>query len=620
MNKIITLIILISLAVSGVIYAQAKPDRVIKPGLQLDQDRFRDRQDSTEIEDGLTLPRRLMAQGAFISAAGLLEDIYASNPEDREAANLLLNCYFELKAYSKAELMLQRLLDKYPLEYPYLIRLFELYLKSGVDSTISYQMDDILRKYPGNPDIFRALITKLIDYGINDKAMDMIEKGRREFSNNSLFALEKATLFENKGEYFNAVMEYYGAADQDSLLRAQADRKIAALIRYPGAVDEVVSALSHVLDSLPNDVYVMRLLQEAYVRADRYEDAFNVSVALDSLTDGKGRELYGYLRNCYLRKLNEQVIKMAEYIDTKDFPKNEISQYRFHYAEALSAVGRVRDAIKVYRKIIEQYPLTRDRAMATLAIANAYRYNLEIYDTARVYYDSAANAYNFSPARFSSWLEIARLYIIDGQLDSAETAFSRLLIDGDAEERRELLSYNLAMILFYKKQFGAADLAFRKIINDFSRGFYTNDALMNSLIIREAQASSPEALDLYADAVYFEARMRPDSMESRFNRIINMGQSSLTGMTMLRLAQYYCKNGDTTSALTVIDRMAADYTGDYFFPYTLKLKGDIFAADPVRVDEAVEIYRDLLLNYGSYPFIGEVREALQKIEKNKPAS
>ena len=620
MNKIIPFLILFFLTAFGTIYGQSGQDRVIRPGLQLDENRIHNRQDSTEIEDGLTLPRRLMAQGAFISAAGLLEDIYTSNPDDREAANLLLNCYFELKAYSKAEILLQRLLEKSPLEYPYLIRLFELYLKSGVDSTISYQIDDILRKYPGNPDIFRSLITKLIEYGFNDKAMEMIEKGRREYSNNSLFALEKASLFENREEYFNAVMEYFRAVDQDSLFKAQADRKIAALIRYPGAADEVVRALNHVLDSLPDNVDVMRMLQEAYVRADRYEDAFNVSIALDSLTDGKGRELYGYLRNCYLRKLNEQVIKMAEYIDTKDYPKNEISQYRFHYAEALIAVGRVHDAINVYHKIIEQYPLSRDRAMATLAVANAYRYNLKIYDTARVYYDSAATAYNFSPARFASWLEIARLYIIDGQLDSAETAFSRLLIDGDAEERRELLSYNLAMILFYKKQFGAADLAFRKIINDFQRGFYTNDALMNSLIIREGQASSPEALDLYADAVYFEARMRPDSMESRYNRIIDMGQSSLTGMTMLRLAESYCKNGDTTSALAIIDRMAAGYAGDYFFPYTLKLKGDIFAADPVRVDEAVEIYRDLLQNYGSYPFIGEVREALQKIEKNKPAS
>ncbi|MEW5923261.1 MAG: tetratricopeptide repeat protein [Candidatus Zixiibacteriota bacterium] len=616
MNKILLLTVLLFFSAFGMIYGQSDQDRITRPRPVLD----RDVRDSSEIDDGLTLPRQLMSQGAYISAAGLLEDIYASNPEDREAVNLLLNCYFELKAYAKAELLLQRLLERYPLEYPYLIRLFELYLKSGVDSTISFQADDILRKYPGNPDIYRSLITKLIEYGFNDKALEIVEKGRREFSNNSLFALERATLFENRGEYFNAVMEYYGAADQDSLMKAQADRKIATLIRYPGATDEVIRALNHILDSLPDNIYVMKLLQEAYVRAERFDDAFNISIARDSLTEIKGRELYAYLRDCFLRKLNEQVIKMAEYIETRDFSKDEISQYRFHYGEALLAVGRVRDAIGVYHKIIEQYPLPRDKAMAALAIANAYRYNLKIYDTARVYYDSAATAYNFSPVRFSSWLEIARLHIIDGRLDSAETAFSRLLIDGDAEERRELISYNLAMILFYEKQYGAADLAFRKIINDFPRGFYTNDALINSLIIREAQASSPEALDLYADAIYYDARMMPDSMESRFSRITSMGQSSLTGLTMLRLAEHYCRRGDTASALTVIDKMAANYAGDYFFPYTLKLKGDIFAADPVRVDEAAQIYRDLLQNYGSYPFTGEVREALQNIEKNKQAS
>ncbi len=614
MNKIISVIILLILAEAGAVYGQSDQNRVA-PRIIMEKER----PDTALVDDDLTLPRQLMSRGAFISAAGLLEDLYAADPENRETVNLLLNCYFELKAYSKAELLLQRILERFPFEYPYHMRLLDLYLKSGVDSTISLQIGNMLGKFPGNPDMYRAIITKLIEYGFNDKALQMIENGRREFSNNSLFALERASLFENKGEYYNAAMEYYGAVGLDSLLRTEADRKLAALIRYPGATDEVIRALDHLLDSLPNNTYILKVLQEAYIRSDRYGDAFNVSVKLDSLSETKGRELYGYLRNCYLRKLYEQVIKMAEYIDTQDFPKNEISQYRFHYGEALIGVGRVRDAIEVYRKIIGQYPLTRDRAMAILAIANAYRYNLMEYDTARIYYDSAA-AYNFSPVRFSSWLEIAKLYVIYDQLDSAATAYSRLLIDGDAEERRELISYNLAMILFYKKQFGEADLAFRKIINDFSRGYFTNDALINSLIIREAQASSPGALDLYTDAIYFDARLMPDSVVARFNQIINMGQSSLTGLTMLRLAEHYCQYHDTTAALTVIDKMAANYAGDYFFPYTLKLKGDILAADLVRVDEAAEIYRDLLQNYGSYPFIGEVREALQKIEKTKQAS
>ena len=580
----------------------------------------REDKDKKDGLDDLMLARQLMARGSYLSAVGFLEDQYAKDPSRRETITLLLSCYLQLKADSKAELLLLRLLEQSPLDFEYHINLLDLYLRSGVDSTVSRQIDNMLDKYPGNPDIYRTIISKLINYGFNDRALSMIESGRVQFSNPLLFALERAALFENRGDYQNAVREYYNAVSSDSLLRTEADRKLALLLRYPGAVDDVIIALKGILDSLQGDTYALKILQEAYIRDDRFADAFEISVELDSLQDSNGRELYRYLRNCHLRKLYDQVIIMAEYVDEKKIEENEISQYKFYYAEALEGVARYREAIDVYHEIIETYPINRDKARATLAIGNIYRYNMSQYDTALIYYDSAAWSYNIGPTRFSARMELARLNILKGQLDSAAIGFSGLLIDGDAEERREMISYNLAMILFYQEKFGEADMAFRKIISDFPRGYYTNDAIINSLIIREAQSANPKALHLYAEAIYFGARLLPDSLVERYKEIISRGPSSLTGLAMLRLSEHYFKTHNTPSALDVIDQMARDYTEDYFFPYALKLKGEILSKNPDKQDEAAEIYRDLLQNYGNYPFIGEIREALQNIENTRPAS
>jgi len=617
MNKLFPLLFLLFLipAICLPVYGQIDRE-IVLPDLRIREAPPRDQQ----TDDDLSMARQLMARGAFISAASYLEDLYAQDPTRRETVNLLLNCYFELKAYSKAELLLQRMLGQFPFEYQYHSDLLGLYLNTGVDSTVDLQINNILDKFPGNPDIHRDIINRLIDYGFNDKALDMIKSGREKFSDRMLFAMERAALFENRGEYNNAVMEYYSAVSSDTLLKGSADRKLASLIRYPGAVDEVIRALGSILDSLPNDLYALKVLQEAFVRSERLEDAFDISVRLDSLTNSAGRELYRYLRNCHQRQLSDQVIKTAEYLDLRDSVGNEISQYRFFYGEALLAVNRTDEAINVYREIIREYPMTRDKAKATLAIANAYRYNLRDYESARVYYDSASFAYNFSPVRFAAWLETARLFVIGGHLDSAETAFSEILIDGDIDERRELISYNLAMIDFYGKKFDDADLAFRKIIADFPRGYYTNNALINSLIIREAQQSFPGALDFFAGAAFYNARLMPDSVEITYRNILKLGQTSLTGLTMLHLAEHYCGHNDTLAALDIIDKMSVDYSDDYFYPYTLKLKGEIFTRDIARKDEAAAIYRDLLQNYDNYPFTGEIREALQNIENSRPAS
>jgi len=616
-------IILSLLFICGGVHGQSDSDKASDKDRDKDIPKFvpaPERPHQEMIDDDLSMARQLMSRGAFISAANFLEDIYAKDPSRREAVNLLLNCYMELKAFSKAELLLTRILEQYPFEYQYHNDLLNLYLKTGVDSSITTQIENILDKFPGNSDIYRDIISRLITYGFNDKALEMIESGRRLFDNRTLFSLERAALFENRGEYSEAVFEYYSAVNSDTLVRPQADRKLSVLIRYPGAVDDVIAALRSILDSLPDDQYALKVLQEAYVRSDRYEAAFETSVRLDSLTSGSGRELYRYLRNCHQRKLSEQVIKMAEYINAKDSVGPEISQYRFYYAEALLDVGRSGEAIDMYREIIQTYPMMRDRAKATLAIANAYRYNMRFYDSARVYFDSAAYFYKFTPVRFAARLETARLHLILGQLDSAGTVFSELYVEGDMEERRELIAYNLAMIWFYKKEFDNADIAFRKIINEFPRGYYINDALINSLIIREAQQSYPDALGLYSGAMLYTARMMPDSVEKTYRDIINMGRTSLTGLTMLRLAEHYRQYDDISGALDIIETMAADYAEDYFYPYTLKLKGEILSDDPARLDEAADIYRDLLQNYSGYPFTGEIREALQDVETSRPAS
>ena len=616
MNKCLSIFIfLLFLTLSFSAFGQVeKPQRV--PDFRMGGE---DKDRRAEFDD-LILARQLMTRGAYLSAVEFLEDMYAKDPSRRETVSLLLDCYLHLKAASKAELLLQRLLEKYPLDYEYHIRLFELYLQSGVDSTVEKQINNMLDKYPGNPDIYRTIIIKLLNYGFNDKALSMIESGRVRFSNPILFALERAALFENRGDYRNAVKEYYTAAVSDSLLRTEADRKLALLLRYPGAIDEVIGSLKSILDSLPDDTYAMKILQEAYIRADRFEDAFGVSIQLDSLQKNDGRELFRYMRNCYLRKMYEQVIVMAEYVNEKNIEKNEISQYRFYYAEALEGVGRYRDAIEVYRSIKDKYPLNRDKARAALEIGNIYRYDMFEYDTARIYYDSAAWSFNIGPTRFSARLELARLNILKGQLDSAAIGFSGLLVEGGEAERNELVSYNLAMIMFYQKKFGEADLAFRKIIADFPRGYYTNDAIINSLIIREAQSSYPRALHLYAEAIYYEARLMPDSLVEKYKEIISRGQSSLTGLAMLRLAEHYYQFHDTSAALGVINQMAESYGDDYFFPYALKLKGEILSQNPDRSDKAAEIYRDLLQNFNSYPFTGEIREALQILENARPAS
>ena len=181
--------------------------------------------------DEMDLVRQMVTTGAFMSAANLLEDMYVRQPENQEIVNLLLNCYTQLKAYPKAELFLKNKLEDNPFHLHFHERLLEVYLKMGEDSLVETQIENMLSRFPGNSDIYQLIINKLTKQGFNEKASDLINRGRDEFTSDFLFAIEAAALFEIRGDYYRAVMEYFNAIGRDSLAAKNVDRKMAMLIR-----------------------------------------------------------------------------------------------------------------------------------------------------------------------------------------------------------------------------------------------------------------------------------------------------------------------------------------------------------------------------------------------------
>jgi tetratricopeptide (TPR) repeat protein len=564
--------------------------------------------------DRLAMVRQMVAQGAYISAIGILEEIHKEEPNNPAVIDLMLTCYTELKAYDKGEALLKEQLKIHPDEFRMRYKLLELYLNSGADSLVDGTINDFLAQFPGNPDLYFAIVRMIFNSGNAERTMRLINQGRKEFNRDYLYGIEAASILERKGNYYDAVMEYYKIIRNDSTRAPEADRGIAELIRYRGAPPEVIRALQTILKERPDDLYALRVLREAYIKNSQYTEAFDISIKLDSLSQSTGMELYQYLRQCRERKLYEQVVKISEYIDRKYVDNPTISEYKFFYGEGLAGLGRFREALTNYQKIIDTYPKKRDQVEALMRMAKIFRYDLADYDSARVYFEEIISDYVVQPHANEAWIERGRLAIIAGRLDSAREELAVIQgsrLNGDLNE---LVDYTLGQIAFFEKRYGEANLAFRKLIEDYPRGFYVNDALINSLIILEASEASPEALDLYSGALYAEYRMQGDSVENKLGEILKLGDTPLVGLAGYKLARVFVASGDTLQALETIDNIEKNFGQNYFFPYCLKLRGEIYANKTEKRKDAAEIFKTILDKYRIYPFNGEVREMLQSLE------
>ena len=564
--------------------------------------------------DNFTMIHQLLAQGAYISAANMLESMYELRPDERNIVNLLYICYTELKAYSKAEMLLLRQLEKNENDYLFQFQLLEVYQKTAVDSSVNKQIDNILSRFPGDKDIYLNIVQVLIRDGYTDKAAELILRAREEFNDKNLYTIHLATLYETRQSYYDAVMEYFRATETDSATAVQAERKTAALIRYPLAPEEAARAFVDILDSLPNNLYALKYLSETYIRQGKFSEAFEAVVRIDSVLNKEGRELLGYLRKCRERKLYDQVLMTSEYFE-RMYPKSQIlMNYRSYSAEALRGLGQPYRAIEVYNSIIDSTVNRRDRYTAMYEIGNIYRYDLIDYDSARIIYDSVTADCPYGRIIYMTNLEKANLLLVEGELEKAAKSFAGLVSPLMPEEQLEYLEYTQAMIEFLEKKFESAEVKFRKLLQKYPRGFYLNDALNYSLIIGESFLVVPEVLSEYSEALLFNYRLMPDSMESRFLSIINQPLSPLTGVSCYQLAEFYALNEKNEKAFEVIDKMEKEFHEEYFYPYCLKIKGDIYSSDETNKDKASEIYRLILTDYGNYPFLGEIRKKLQELE------
>lgn len=579
---------------------------------------YNSRKEGVQI-DRLETARRLIAQGAYISAVGMLEDIYSERPDDRQVVDLLFLGYTELKAYSKAEMLVKRQLDKYPTDIGFNQQLLDLYMKMADDSLVNDQAHKIIDRYPGSKSICEQVIRGLKQNGYEDLGMEFIKKARADFNDPDMFILLAGNFYEVRRDYGKAVREYYRASKLDSLTASEADRRMGALIRYPDSPGEVIDTLEAILAVNPADTFALKFLSEAFIRQREFSEAFESTVKLDSLTGGDGRQVFNYMRRCRERGLYNEVVKVSEYLSRNREKKNIPYNFHFYYAEALSHLGRTSDAIAVYEKIERESPRQRDRAEALFHIGNVYRYDLKDYDSARVYYDSTMNSYGYTGIRMLARMEIAGLYLVQGDLDKAQEEYEKLLGEKMLQDNQERISYTLALIQLFRKNYKDADVLFRKLISDYPRGVYLNDAIVTSLAIRESAEMHPNALGDYADAIFYEVRLMPDSAEAMLKSVIERGMTPLLGTSMYRLAANYMNHGKEDRALDVVEKMGRNYSEDYFYPYCLKIKGDIYLRDESTRAEGVEIYKSILENYGNYPFIGEVREKLQELSGYLPA-
>ena len=131
------------------------------------------------------LARQLMSSRDFQAAADVLETLYEIDPDNLVISNSLKSCYEHLKQYAKGELLLKRLIKKFPGNVSYQLNLAESLIGQGkLDEGKKIYNDLLSQVDPKRPGAPASVIRSMVQADLEEDALAAILE-LRKISNDS---------------------------------------------------------------------------------------------------------------------------------------------------------------------------------------------------------------------------------------------------------------------------------------------------------------------------------------------------------------------------------------------------------------------------------------------------
>ena len=568
--------------------------------------------------DKVAMARRLIASQRFQEAADLLETYYETDPDDRLVLNLLKTCYEQLRQYPKAEILLRRMIEKEPRSIGHRLSLAEVLVKLDNEPEALKAYDEVTAMVRGtDPTRLVVVLRSLIQSGLDDEALARIDEARISFGRANLFAVERGGILESRRQYRAAAMEYLPLLSPDSSIEAgRGEKRLMALLAFEESASEVEELLVASIDSTSGP-RTIRLLSDHFLKAGRFDEAFAYVMRLDSLEGGSGLPLLGFMRRCEERRQWSKVVRIAEILLQQHPGSRFETETSFQNARALAELGRAEEAIGIYARLFERVDEPQTKADALYGQGVIHFEYLHDYDRALIYFDSVIDHYPRGRSYVYARKTVPMCHLHRGRLDAARRSLLRMSVMSLPEDIREEVDFHIVLIDFFSSQYDSAETALRKLMVDYPRGYYVNDALRLVLAIGEA-AEARETLDDYSAALFLQYRGVTDSARTRYYAIADRESAVLGDLVLYKLIDLELERADSAAVIEVVDRLDREHPESYYRPLGLKIKADLLAGAAETMQQARELYRSLLEQYPEYPFAREVREKLRALEREPP--
>ncbi len=443
---------------------------------------------------------QLLQQQKYEQAFQMFNELHKENPGNILFLQKATECLVNLKRYERAIQLAKNAAEKSSFNGQAAVRLGEIYHLTGDTSSAMSVWNRALERYD-NFQTYLQVARAMSDRRDFEKAIDIFERARQQFSNSTILSTELANTYMQAGQYEDAVNEYL------ALVREKPERidyVQRSLIRYGDDYlhDIAILEIEEFLDDLSLNHPAHQRLHQLHIWLLLERNLYERAVATAKTYEQQTNEVTYSLLGLGNKLISEQKYDLAEetyryYIDSNIVPAKyrsmqELSRVYVEWADFLSdynlAHSQRRDslyqqAFDVLQQLQTEAPHYDQMGKVLLRQAELAIDYLHDVDLAKTYLEKLRSSRNNA--------SVAQQYYVEGRIKLYEEDYARARIAFTKSNKQEKIGslaektrYYLALTDFY-----AGDYEYAKIqlsaLEKQTTSYYANDAVQLRIWIQK---------------------------------------------------------------------------------------------------------------------------------------
>ncbi|MEA3478005.1 MAG: tetratricopeptide repeat protein, partial [Bacteroidota bacterium] len=566
----------------------------------------------------------------YDKAAALYEKLYDKSPT-KYYYTYYYFCLIQLREYQKANKLVKKQIRKYPQIIKYHVDLGYVYIQAGEAVRAEKEFDEALKKLTPNIAQIKDLANAFYARGQIDYATETYNKGRKLVKNEYGFHFEMANLYKLSGNYTAMIDEYLAELmeNPESIQSVQNRLQVAVNNDSEGTVtDYLWKSLLQLNQKNPENLETAEMLLWLSVQLKDFTFALTQAKSLDRRYNEGGDRVFEVAQLCVSNAEYEEAIEAFTYVINKG------EQYPY-YMESLTGLLNAR-----YLKIINDITYQEEDL---LALENDYITTIEAFGMNRFsiplmrdlahlqafYLDKLPESVELlehaikipnAPANTVALckIELADIYLFSGEVWEATLLYSQVDKAFKNNPLGHLAKYKNARLTYYIGEFEWAR-AQLDVLKAATSKLIANDAMDLSLLISDNMDpdSSMNGLLIFAKADLLSYQNKDDLALQTLDSIYLIGlYHPLFDEVLFKKAEIMIKKGHYKEADSLLQRVVDYYPFDILADDALFLRAEIQEQQFNNIEQAMDLYQELLLNYPGSLYVVEARKRFRNLRND----